>query len=85
MRTTLGEAVEYYTENAPRGEYVLILEGAKEAGVEQKDENPMLSLTAEEHVAHYEASGMKRMDAIKAAAKDRGMTKSELYKILNCD
>ena len=85
VRTTLGEAVEYYTENAPRGEYVLILEGAKEAGVEQKDENPMLSLTAEEHVAHYEASGMKRMDAIKAAAKDRGMTKSELYKILNCD
>ena len=85
VRTTLGEAVKYYTDNAPRGEYVLILEGATEAGVEIKDQNPLLLLSAEEHVAHYERNGMKRMDAIKAAAKDRGMTKSELYKILNCD
>lgn len=85
VRTTLGEAVRYYTDNAPRGEYVLILEGATEAGIEIKDQNPLLSLSAEEHVAHYERNGMKRMDAIKAAAKDRGMTKSELYKILNCD
>ena len=85
VRTTLGEAVRYYAENSPRGEYVLILEGACEAGVETRNENPLLSLSAEEHVAHYENEGLKRMDAIKAAAKDRGMTKSELYKILNCD
>ena len=84
VRTTLGEAVRYYTENAPRGEYVLILEGACEAGVDVRDENPLLSLSPEAHVAHYEANGMKRMDAIKAAAKDRGVSKSELYKILNC-
>ena len=84
MRTTLGEAVRYYTENSPRGEYVLILEGAAEAGVEVKEENPLLSLSPEEHVMHYENGGMKRMDAIKAAAKDRGMSKSELYKLLNC-
>ncbi len=83
VRTTLGEAVGYYTENAPRGEYVLILEGAAEAGIEVKEENPLLSLSPEEHVLHYENGGMKRMDAIKAAAKDRGMSKSELYKILN--
>ena len=84
VRTTLGEAVRYYSENSPRGEYVLILEGSAEAGVETKEENPLLSLSPEEHVAHYEEEGMKRMDAIKAAAKDRGMAKSELYKILNC-
>ena len=84
VRTTLGEAVRYYSENAPRGEYVLILEGADEAGVEVREENPLLSLSPEDHVAHYETSGMKRMDAIKAAAKDRGVSKSELYKLLNC-
>lgn len=83
VRTTLGKANEYYAENEPRGEYVLILEGAAEAGVAVESENPLLSLSPEEHVAHYENEGLKRMDAIKAAAKDRGMSKSDLYKILN--
>ena len=84
FRTTLGEANKYYDENAPRGEYVLILEGADEAGVKiESAENPLLSLSPDEHVKHYENEGLKRMDAIKAAAKDRGMAKSELYKILN--
>ena len=85
VRTTLGAAVEYYKDNAPRGEYVLIVEGADEAGVTVGAPNPLLALTPAEHVTHYESAGMKRMDAIKAAAKDRGMSKSELYKILNCD
>ena len=83
VRTTLKEAKKYYEDNEPRGEYVLILEGAAEAGVATEEENPLLSLSPEQHVAHYENQGMKRMDAIKAAAKDRGMPKSDLYKILN--
>lgn len=83
VRTTLGEAKKYYNENEPRGEYVLILEGALEAGVKVSEDSPLLSLSPEEHVAHYESEGLKRMDAIKAAAKDRGMAKSDLYKILN--
>ena len=83
VRTTLAEAKKYYEANEPRGEYVLIVEGATEAGVSAESDNPLLSLSPEEHVAHYEKSGMKRMDAIKAAAKDRGMAKSDLYKILN--
>ena len=83
VRTTVGSANAYYENNAPRGEYVLILEGALEAGVSIATENPLLSLSPEEHVVFYENKGMKRMDAIKAAAKDREMTKSELYKILN--
>ena len=83
VRTTLGEAKKYYDENEPRGEYVLILEGADEAGVAVETENPLLALSPEDHVFHYENKGLKRMDAIKAAAKDRGMAKSDLYKILN--
>ena len=82
FRTNLGGAREYYSAEDPRGEYVLIIEGAEEAGISFAEENPLLSLTPEEHVRHYEAGGMKRMDAIKAAAKDRGMAKSELYKLL---
>ena len=78
-RTTLEGAVRIYKEREPRGEYVLVIEGGSGASPE---ENPLLSLSPDEHVAHYENLGMKRMDAIKAAAKDRGMSKSELYKIL---
>ena len=78
-RMTLANAVKLYKEKEPRGEYVLIIEGG--VNNEAKD-SPLLSLSPEDHVAHYEAQGMKRMDAIKAAAKDRGMSKSELYKML---
>ena len=79
IRTTLGESVKYYEEREPRGEYVLVVEGSDGKVAE---ESPLLSLSPEDHVAHYEKSGMKRMDAIKAAAKDRGMSKSDLYKML---
>ena len=78
-RTTLEGAVKTYKEREPRGEYVLVIEGGSG---EADEENPLLSLSPEEHVAHYEELGMKRMDAIKAAAKDRGMSKSDMYKLL---
>ncbi len=80
MRTTLGEAVSHYEKNEPRGEYVLVIDGSDEAAI--AEENPLLSLSPEEHVGHYIKSGMKKMDAIKAAAKDRGVPKSELYNAL---
>ena len=86
LRTTLAGAVKFYETQDPRGEYVLVLEGAEEATGESYREpvdETLLSLSPEEHVKHYEETGLSRMDAIKAAARDRGMTKSELYKILN--
>ena len=76
VRITLGEAVALYEECEPRGEYVLVVEGG------QVENGADLSLSPEEHVASFEARGMSRMDAIKAAAKERGMTKSELYRLL---
>lgn len=80
-RTTLGEAVEFYSLNEPRGEYVLIVEGA---AVTELDSD-LCSLSPEEHVEYYAGLGMSRMDAMKKAAKDRGMSKSELYKLLAND
>lgn len=77
MRTTLSEAVEYYALNAPRGEYVLVVEGcAKSKRDEAFPDSPA------EHVALHEGLGLSRMDAIKAAAKERGIPKGELYKML---
>ncbi|MBO5754920.1 MAG: 16S rRNA (cytidine(1402)-2'-O)-methyltransferase [Clostridia bacterium] len=80
MRTTLSSAIKHYSENAPRGEYVLVLEGGS---AQPQKELWFSSLSHEEHVAHYEQQGLSRMDAIKAAAKDLGISKSELYKAIH--
>ena len=81
LRTTVGGAVAHYTETEPRGEYVLVLGG--NTGEILTPVSPLLSLTPEEHVAYYEKEGRSRMDAIKAAAKERGMPKNELYRLLH--
>ncbi|MDE7439031.1 MAG: 16S rRNA (cytidine(1402)-2'-O)-methyltransferase [Clostridia bacterium] len=57
-----------------RGEYVLLVEGASGA------DNPLNKLSEEEHILHYMRGGMSKKDAVKQAAKDRGVAKSELYK-----
>lgn len=61
-------------EGEKRGEYVLLVEGAKERG------NELNSLSEKEHILHYMRVGMDKKDAIKQAAKDRGVSKSDLYK-----
>ena len=78
IRTTLGGAVALYSEKEPRGEYVLVLEGAKQAdGVEF-----WTNMTEREHVDFYLSQGMSKNEAIKAAAHDRGVHKSEIYKLV---
>ena len=74
-RTTLAEAIEYYKTNAPRGEYVLVVEGGKK----EKDDF-WVSLTPVQHVEFYINGGMDKNSAIKSAAKDRGVPKNEIYK-----
>ncbi len=76
VRITVGEAVEKYTTEPPRGEFVLVLEGAPEEVVSFAD------LTVEEHVALYEKGGMSRMDAVKKVAADRNVPKREIYDIV---
>ena len=77
LRLTLASAVEYYENNAPRGEYVLIVEGSN-----KKKQNDVFfaNMTIEEHVNFYISNGLSKMDAIKACAKDRGVHKNVIYK-----
>ena len=77
IRTTLSDAVALYEEKQPRGEYVLVVEGGL-AGSGSAD----FPADPAEHVRMYEESGLGRMDAIKAAARDRGVPKGVLYKKL---
>ena len=76
MRTTLGEAVAYYKEHDPRGEYVLVVEGGSGAN----SDDFWSEMSVSEHVEHYISMGLERMDAIKSVAKDRGVTKNVIYK-----
>ncbi|MDE7264867.1 MAG: 16S rRNA (cytidine(1402)-2'-O)-methyltransferase [Clostridia bacterium] len=57
-----------------RGEFVLVVEGAKQG------DNPLCSLSEKEHIARYMSEGMDKKEAVKQAAKDRGISKSEMYK-----
>ena len=77
IRTTLVEAVAMYEETEPRGEYVLVIDGAAEtAAADAYPEDP------EAHVQELMNEGLPRMDAIKAAAKARGLSKGVFYKQL---
>ena len=78
VRTTVEGARRLYEEREPRGEYVLILGGR--TADETRGDYPE---DVAEHVAMLEKSGLSRMDAIKAAAKARGVGKNEIYKIVN--
>ena len=78
LRTTIAKAVELYAETDPRGEYVLVVEGAKDVPAE-KDGYPE---DPGKHVQALMESGMDRMDAIKSAAKERSMSKGAFYKLL---
>ncbi len=74
VRTTLPEAVQYYQENEPRGEYVLVVAGREKA---EKTE-----LTLEQGVAlvlKKRAEGMKMKDAVRQVADDTGLNRNELY------
>lgn len=77
MRCTIDEAVAYYEENNPRGEYVLVVDGAAEAAEEA--ENEWENVSVKEHVDTYIAEGLTQKDAIKKAAEVRGVPKREVY------
>lgn len=74
-RMTLSGAVAHYKENSPRGEYVLVIEGASEV----INENFWDTMTIPQQVEHYIENGLSRMDAIKQTARDRGVGKSVVY------
>jgi 16S rRNA (cytidine1402-2'-O)-methyltransferase len=77
LRTDLAGAVAYYEANDPRGEFVLVVEGATGEDTKKLFWEDM---TIPEHVSHYINNGMSKNDAIKAAAKDRKVPKNEVYK-----
>ena len=80
--TTLEGALAMYETEEPRGEYVLVIEGKS---LEQKREEQQASwqnMSIEEHMAYYEGKGMDEKNAMKQVAKDRGVSKRDIYQYL---
>lgn len=76
VRTTLSEALERYTENPPKGEFVLIVAGAKPEEKEIPSETD-----AAARLAELIAQGLSRKDAVKQTAKELGLSKNAVYEI----
>lgn len=77
--TTLEEALAYYEENEPKGEYVLVLEGKSRKEILREEQEKWETMSIEEHMAFYEEQGMDRKAAMKKVAADRGVGKREIY------
>lgn len=80
LRTTLADAIETYRAAEPRGEYVLVLEGRSLQELRAEAIRSWENVPLSEHIEHYRSQGMSEMDAMKAAARDRGVSKREIYK-----
>ena len=85
MPTTLEEALAYYRQQEPRGEYVLVIEGKS---LEQKRREDIASwedMSIEEHMQYYLDQGMDEKSAMKQVARDRGVGKREIYQYLHVE
>lgn len=80
--TTLESAMQYYEENEPRGEYVLVLEGKSFQQIKEEQQESFAEISIEEHMKRYEDQGMDRKEAMKLVAKDRGISKRDVYQYL---
>ncbi len=78
VRTTLGEALTLYADGKIKGEFVLVIEGAAATAAEAD----YTTMPVEEHVALLIEEGMSENDAIKTAAKQRGVPKNEVYSVM---
>lgn len=80
--TTLEDARAAFENDSPRGEYVLVIEGKSLAEVKKEQEQDWQSISIEEHMQIYESQGTDRKEAMKKVAKDRGISKREVYQYL---
>lgn len=82
FRGSLLEAVSWYKENPPKGECVMVLEGRSREEMEQEARQKWEDMPLEEHMQHYMNQGVDKKEAMKLVAKDRGISKRDVYQAL---
>ena len=80
--TTFSEILQYYKVNDPRGEYVLVIAGKTFEELKQEEQRNWENLSLEEHMEVYEKQGISRKEAMKLVAKDRGISRRDVYQAL---
>ena len=80
--TTFSEILKYYKDNEPRGEYVLVIAGKTFEELKQEEQKNWENLSLEDHMEVYEKQGIGRKEAMKLVAKDRGISKRDVYQAL---
>lgn len=78
-KTTIDQAIEKYNEKEPRGEYVLVIEGKSQEEIQEENKQKWESMTIEEHMEYYISQGNDQKSAMKLVAKDRGVSKRDIY------
>lgn len=80
--TTLEEAIHYYEANEPKGECALVLEGKSRDEIRQEEVSRWEEMGLEEHMEYYTSQGIDKKEAMKLVAKDRGISKRDVYQQL---
>jgi 16S rRNA (cytidine1402-2'-O)-methyltransferase len=80
--TNLQEAISYYKNQVPKGEFVLVIQGKSIQKLKEEAQQDWNSIPLSDHMAHYETQGISRKDAMKLVARDRGISKREVYSAL---
>ena len=82
LQTTFSSFLTYCETNEPRGEYVLIICGKSRDEITKEKQSSWEAMTIEEHMEHYESQGIDHKEAMKLVAKDRGVSKRDIYQAL---
>ncbi len=80
--TTLTAAMEKYRANEPKGEYVLVIAGRPPEEIQREKQKSWEAITLSQHMERYLAEGMDSKSAMKAVAKDRGISRRDVYQAL---
>lgn len=78
-KTQIGEAIDYYKEHEPKGEFVVVVAGLDEAIKKEQKAKAFEEMSMEEHLSMYIEQGLSKKESIKKIAKDRNMNKREVY------
>lgn len=82
FRTTFADAVAHYEETDPKGECVIVIEGCSIDALKQEEQDNWTAMSIEEHMEHYLSQGKDKKEAMKLVAKDRGVSKRDVYQVL---
>ncbi len=81
-KTTIGKLIEKYENETPKGEFVMVIQGKSHEEIREEEKSDYLAMTIEEHMNLYLEKGIDKKESMKLVAKDRGVSKRDIYNAL---